>query len=119
MAAPLNAFCYIEIPASDLEKARLFYSSVFGWKISSGMGDRYLVFSESTFGSGGLDGNAQAAAAGVLCDIKVEDIQATLRTITGSGGAVLKERIPVGGDNGYFALFKDPNGNRLGLWSKN
>jgi len=24
--------------------------------------------------------------------------------------------IPIGGDNGYYALFRDPAGNNVGLW---
>ncbi|MBI2932777.1 MAG: hypothetical protein HYY16_14105 [Planctomycetes bacterium] len=66
-----------------------------------------------------------AASARQIEDIKeglkVADIPATLAQVEKAGGRTLKTRTPViegSQEYGFFALFADPNGNRLGLWSR-
>ena len=50
--------------------------------------------------------------------VQVEDIPETLAKISTLGGKVEKEKTEIGGDYGFYAIFRDPSGNRLGLWSK-
>ncbi len=35
------------------------------------------------------------------------------------GGVVLKEKTHISDEHGYYGIFKDPNGHRLGVGSKN
>ncbi len=114
--------CYLEIPAPDVQKAAAFYRTVFGWNVTeSGLSDQpYSTFST---GEGGLDGGFDSRKApeegGALLYLKTADIAATLKAIAEGGGTVITEKTPVGGDFGFFAVFKDPNGNHVGIWSGN
>jgi predicted enzyme related to lactoylglutathione lyase len=110
--------CYCEIPAPDLKKAIIFYSRVFKWKIDeSDMGGPYAMFNEGGHG-GGFDPNKQPSDKGVVLYISVKDIPATLKEIASAGGSVVKEKTEIGGNYGFYGLFKDPNGNQVGVWSK-
>ena len=109
---------YLEIPAPDLEKARKFYTSVFGWKIDQGIpGTSYLMFDDGNLG-GGLNPALKVTGQGPNLVLKVEDIPAKLKEITKAGGGTVREKSEIGGGFGYSAVFKDPNGNLLSLWSK-
>lgn len=112
---------YLEIPAPDIEKARVFYSSVFHWKIEdSNLSDqKYCMFTtgENSL-MGGLDSRKPVIDGGAIIYIKVSDISSTLESITKSGGSVIREKFDIGGGYGFSGLFKDPNGNHVGLWAK-
>lgn len=117
-----GGICYIEIPAPDLEKAKRFYSTVFKWKVSdSDLGKAPYATFQTAGLDGGLDSGKEAVDNGVLLYLKVEDIPTKLKEIERGGGqaATNKTRVIDGSDDyGFTAIFKDPNGNRLGLWSK-
>lgn len=115
------SFCYVEIPAPDVERSAAFYRTVFGWTVEpSHLTDfSYWTFEAGERGlSGGLDSRLEAEDGGVLLYLRVEDIAATLEAVRRAGGSVVGEKREVGGEHGYFALFQDPCGNRLGLWSR-
>lgn len=113
--------CYLEIPAPSIEKAGSFYRSVFAWKIqpSSLTNQQYWMF-ETGEGSlmGGLDTTKAVQEGGIIFYIKVEDIAAMLKAIDQAGGSMVAAKEDIGGGYGFSAVFKDPNGNRIGLWSK-
>ena len=115
-----GTICYLEIPAPDVEKAGAFYSVVFGWSIkSSNLSDKmYWEFSTGEGQlSGGLDPALHVQDGGVLLYLKVENIAETLTAVEAAGGSVVRKKFDIGGGYGFSALFKDPNGNRLGLFS--
>jgi len=115
-----NIICYVEIPATNPEKAAGFYNAVFGWtaKPSSLTEMNYWMF-ETTAGGmlGGFDGSKPVREDGMTFFINVSDIDHTLSQIQKAGGTVecLKEQI--GGGYGFSATFRDNQGNRIGLWS--
>ena len=112
--------CYVEIPAPNIEAAGQFYSSAFGWKITpSHLSDKaYWEFSTGEAKlSGGLDSTVPISDGGVILYLRVADIAETLQKVRASGGIVVRERFDIGGGYGFSAIFKDPNGNRLGLFS--
>lgn len=112
--------CYVEIPAPDIEKAGAFYSTVFGWQIKPSplAGSPYWEFRTGDDQlSGGLVQGRPPANAGVLLYLKVQDIDEALRQIQVKGGVVASPKAEIGGGYGYSALFEDPNGNRMGLYS--
>ena len=116
----MNGFCHVEIPSKDLEKAKAFYEGVFGWKVYSPEGFEGYYLYETGDGIGGgfstqLDINSQA---GILPHILVEDIPATLESIGNHGGETLIPRTEIP-NVGYFAVFKDAEGNQMALYSKN
>ena len=54
----------------------------------------------------------------IMINIMVENIPSTLKKIVEHGGSIDKEKTEIGGDMGYYALFRDNSGNLLGLWSE-
>lgn len=133
--APVGAICYLEIPAPDMEKARRFYSTVFRWRIlDEGIappaepealqgtpvvaGTSYLAFDDGRVGGGLNPALAPADRQGINLVLKVERIPETLAEIARAGGTVVKERTEVGGGQGFYALFRDPNGNLLSIWAR-
>ena len=110
----LGAICHVEIPAPDLDKAMSFYRVLFGWKMEL-LGETYAMFQDGGMG-GGLDKDMTVSDGGMNLYITVEDIPKKLGEVVEHGGAVVKDETEIGGGYGFYALFKDPNGNRLGLW---
>ena len=112
----MHGIVHFDIPAKDLERQGAFYGELFYWKTRPS-GDYLLVNPPEGLG-GGLDPRGQAP----VLYIEVEDIEAKLGEIEALGGkTVLPETVIAagdGGDNGRLALFTDPEGNLLGLWSK-
>jgi predicted enzyme related to lactoylglutathione lyase len=55
----------------------------------------------------------------VVPSIFVSDMERRLELITRFGGKILKEKTRVGAkpELGYFALFRDPHGNKMCLFS--
>lgn len=112
--------CYVEIPAPDLEKASSFYSAVFDWTVTpSNLNDSpYWEFRSGDRGmTGGLVQNRPPRAGGALFYLNVTDIENTLNHIERAGGTVVRKKFEIGGGHGFSALFKDPNGNELGLFA--
>lgn len=114
-AYPLN---HLEISASDPAAAGEFYSKVFGWKIEVEESMNYVQFVADEGGIGGaftqVDENNPAGT--VVPYVTTDDIEASLEKIGSSGGstAVPKTEIP---GFGHFAVFVDPTGNNIGLFS--
>ena len=48
----------------------------------------------------------------------VSDIPAKLAEIVEHGGQIVQGETEIGGGYGFYAHFRDPNGNRLGLWRR-
>jgi predicted enzyme related to lactoylglutathione lyase len=51
----------------------------------------------------------------VLIYISTDDIDDSLAKVESLGGKTLLEKTPVA-EMGWYALFADPTGNRIGLW---
>jgi uncharacterized protein len=107
--------CYVEIPSPSLEKAKTFYSKVFGWAVSDSSMPNYSHFEAGESGmSGGFDPNLSVQDGGVIFYLGVGDIPGSLKTVQREGGSVLQEKTAVGpnAEFGYLAIARDPNGNR-------
>jgi predicted enzyme related to lactoylglutathione lyase len=108
---------HIELSAKDAKSAAKFYATVFEWKVEAFQGGDYLTF-EAKPGPGGgfniIDNDHKAGE--IIPYIQVEDIDAMLAKVGANGGTTLQGKTPIPGE-GHFALFEDPSGNRLGLFS--
>jgi uncharacterized protein len=111
-------FSHLEIPADDLDRARRFYSGVFGWELSDlpGMPD-YPLFSfgqiESAGGAIGKRGDSAGERLRVY--IEVDSIDPVLERVPGLGGKVTTPRTQIPGQ-GWFGVIEDSEGNELGLF---
>jgi len=111
-----GSICHVEVPAPDLAKAKAFYEGVFGWETQP-MGETYLLFSAGPDG-GGLDADAPVGDGGAVLVLAVPDIDEKLAEIEAAGGSALSGKTEIGGGHGFYAYFRDPNGNKMGVWSQ-
>jgi predicted enzyme related to lactoylglutathione lyase len=109
--------CYIEIPATDIERSAEFYGKVFGWQIRK-RGDGSVAFDD---GVGEVSGTwvlarPPASTPGLMVYIMVDSITATIDLIIANGCDIVQ---PVGVDHPEItARFRDPGGNVLGLYQQ-
>lgn len=111
-----------EIIANDQDKAKAFYSTVFGWRYQSGSaGFAYVHFPlqlRTLLGGIGLaDAGVPGMEPGHSFYLLVDDIQAAIDRALAAGG---RTHMPVTSVDGYtFAMIKDPEGNPIGLLQAN
>jgi uncharacterized protein len=112
-------FCHVIIPAPNLDKAKSFYEAVFGWSVSPKVpGTNYWFFASGNVG-GAFDASRNPSDGGAVLVIKVEEMQSVLDRVREHGGILTRGRSRIGeAAEGYDAYFRDPNGNEMGLFSK-
>jgi uncharacterized protein len=107
---------HFAINADDVDASRSFYSAVFGWTFEAWGPPGFFHID-----SGGVRGALQQRraptdgfpAVGVECTFAVDDIDATIRTVTAAGGEIVMPRFTITGV-GHLIFFKDPAGNAIG-----
>ncbi|MDT4332090.1 VOC family protein [Methylomonas sp. MED-D] len=119
-----NLATWFELPAADLGRAQDFYRHVLNstFKLEE-MNDMNLAIFEAEEGavSGMLvQGECyQPSETGAVVYFNGgADLNEPLAKVEAGGGRVLVPKTPIhDGDCGYFALFIDSEGNRVGLYS--
>ena len=122
----MGGVVHFEIPADDQERAKKFYQQALGWRIEPVPGMDYNMvittpMDEATgqpTTAGAINGGMMAREekiANPVITVDVPDIDATLKTIEELGGSVVMPKNEIPG-MGYFAYFKDPENNIMGLW---
>lgn len=127
MQIPKNAINWFEIPVSNFDRARDFYNHILHIELTEmNFGsDRLGLFpcDETTGGVGGaiVQGPDHIPSQrGCLVYLNCgNDLTAVLERIPAAGGSIEKEKHPVSEeqDLGFIAIFKDSEGNRIGLHS--
>ncbi|HEX7135838.1 MAG TPA: VOC family protein [Iamia sp.] len=107
---------YIEIAAPDLDAAKTFYGSAFGWAFTE-YGAEYagIQTPEGDGEVGGLSAMAEPARGGVLVLLYSEDLAATQAAVEAAGGTVVNG--PYEYPGGHRFHFTDPAGNELGVFA--
>jgi predicted enzyme related to lactoylglutathione lyase len=118
MGAPVAWF---EITSQDPQRLIGFYRELFGWTISASPDAGYSLVDTGAGGEaiGGGIGATQSPEdpGGVTVYLKVDDVQAYLDKAERLGGKTLVPLTDLPGDFGRFAMFADPDGHSVGLWS--
>lgn len=132
-----HAISWVEIPSTDFERAVDFYTTVLNREIDvyepepedvdngrAGMfhteegevGGMIVEVESFTTESGATIRYAPTADSGPVVYLSVEDVDDALARAESVGGEVLvgKESVP---DMGHYAILKDTEGNRIGLFS--
>ncbi|MGJ1319705.1 VOC family protein [Sphingobacterium spiritivorum] len=116
-----NPVVYFEIPVLDLQRARIFYESVFGFEFEIDNIDNnemaIFPFKEEEKGISGALAKGeiyQPSLAGILVYFYTQDITETLNTAVQNGAEILYP-VTSNGQWGFVAEFKDSEGNRIGL----
>jgi len=107
---------YIELPAKDLELAKSFYSTTFGWSFQD-FGPNYCAFNDGQTDGGFYKSELSStySEGSALVVLYSEDLEGTLDTIITNGGKIAKEIFSFPGGRRFH--FADPNGNELAVWS--
>ncbi len=114
---------FFEIPAVDFRRAVSFYETVLECNLSvmEGEQEKMAFFSEGeeTVGAISQARDFHPSADGVLISLYVEDMEKALSAIAAHGGEIVQAKTAIDCDEkGFFALFKDSEGNRVGLYSE-
>jgi uncharacterized protein len=114
---------WFELYVNDFEKSIKFFTNLFGWQFneSNSMGFPYWnIFTGEGSLSGGLMKKIAPEHSGqaVVLYVETDDIEMTLNKAVSLGGSVETERTLINEKAGHFGLFKDLDGNVIGLWSK-
>ena len=120
----MNSFVSImEIPAVDISRAVIFYQSILGIKIEQmefpGMQMGLLPYEEQAVVGVIIKGEeSKPSADGVTIYLNGgDDLQVILDRVESEGGKILVPKTPHADESGFFAMFLDTEGNRLGLHS--
>jgi predicted enzyme related to lactoylglutathione lyase len=118
-----NALNWFEIPASNFDRAKAFYNTIFEFELSTDMdpGEGYLMgmfpFQDGVSGAimqgegytPSVDGSLVYLSAG-------DDLSHVLGRVESAGGEVIMPKTSIG-ENGFIAYFQDSEGNKIGLHS--
>lgn len=119
---------HFEIPADDIDRAKKFYGSVFGWELqtmqmangeytsvkTTAVDEQTQMPTEPGAINGGMFQRDERLTTPVIT-IDVDGIDDALKQIEAEGGSTTTPRTPIPG-MGAFAYFTDPEGNVMGLW---
>lgn len=114
-----------EIPATDLSRAVAFYQDVLDIKIDQmefqGMEMGIFPYEGQLVTGVIMKGEGyQPSAEGVTIYLNGGDnLQIILDKVEKNGGQILDPKTSHADESGYFALFLDSEGNRIGLHSPN
>jgi predicted enzyme related to lactoylglutathione lyase len=114
-----NNLAHFAITAHDVDRARAFYETVFGWRFEAWGPPGFYLICTGTDDEPGIQGALQAAseyaagpgAGGFEATVAVEDVAEIERLVKKSGGNVFlgQSRIP---GVGTLIKFVDTEGNR-------
>jgi predicted enzyme related to lactoylglutathione lyase len=107
---------YVEFPAKDIEKARTFFNTVFGWSFTD-YGPDYTAFDEQGIYGGFYKSDLSVSTenGSALIVFYSNDLESTLAKIETAGGSVVKPIFSFPGGRRFH--FSDPNGNEYAVWS--
>ena len=110
---------YIEFSATDVARAKDFYSTAFGWRFQE-WGAEYISFDKE---SAGIDGGfrlresaEEPSGCGPLIVLYSNDLKATEAAIESAGGSIVVPAFEFPGGRRFH--FADPVGNVLAVWSE-
>ena len=124
MSSVSKVAVWFDIPVTDMARAKQFYSEVFEFNFEdmdmNGM-QMAMIGGEETDTCGMLvkGEGYEPSAAGQVVYFGADDLAPVLARAVERGSEVHVPKTHIGEDMGYFSLFLDSEGNRIGLYSMN
>lgn len=124
IAGNLNMISIIEIPVTNLKRAIQFYQTILGIRIETmAMGETEMGVLPAKEGSVNVvfvKGNDYIPAKnGVLVYLNLgNDLQPALDQVEKNGGKIILPKTLIDPQMGYYALFVDSEGNKMGMHSQ-
>jgi len=117
----MASIVWFEIPADDVERAKSFYSTLFGWKIDRLPGPMEYWHID-TGGSedspdGGLLKRQNPQPPGISNYISVASADESAAKVEKLGGKICMPKTAVP-EMGYFVICQDPENNTFALWER-
>jgi predicted enzyme related to lactoylglutathione lyase len=109
-----NRIDYVEIPVTDVPRARAFLEAMFGWTFRE-WGDDYLSFSDGRLNGGVRKSDEPAPASGVLLVFYSADLERDVERVKELGGTISQEIFSFPGGRRFH--FVDPAGTEFAIWS--
>lgn len=128
-----NPIVHFEIPADDVLRAKDFYTKTFGWQIekfdmpneSSTGGEPYYMVRTTEIDENNMAKTPGAINGGMMKRanpghvftnyISVDSIDDMAKTIEKNGGTMMMPKTEIAEGMGWIAMFKDTEGNVVGL----
>ena len=120
-----NLISIFEIPAKDFSRAVKFYQAILDISIEEVDMEGILMGlfpsgNNSVSGSVIKGGDYKPSADGVIIYLNGGDnLQVVLDRVEANKGKILVPKTQISPESGYYALFIDTEGNKLGLHSAN
>ena len=122
-----NALNWFEIPATDIERAKNFYGTIFSTQLESMdmMGMKMAMFPADSMN--GKVGGAlvqsemhKPSADGTVVYLNANpDLNNALNKVEAAGGKVVMPKTEISPEIGHMAFFMDTEGNKVALHSNN
>ena len=109
-----NQIDYIEIPVTDLHRAREFFTAMFGWEFQE-WGDDYMSFKDGRLDGGLRRATEPAPATGVLLVFYSEDLERDVARVQELGASISQETFAFPGGRRFH--FIDPVGTEYAMWT--
>ncbi len=119
MASAVNWF---DIPVTDMNRAKAFYSTLLSGELTMGaMGEAgTMAVLPYQDGVGGAlmqgDDYTPSRQGSIIYLNGGDDLSVSLGKVEAAGGKVLTDKMSIG-ENGFIAFFLDTEGNKVGLHS--
>ena len=120
-----NAINWFEIPVSDFDRAKAFYSKLFNAEIQEMPHPEYRygmlpADMQNGIGGGIVQGNGfEPSSKGALVYLTGgDDLSGPLSRVEAAGGKIVLPKTSIG-PNGFMAHFIDTEGNKVALHSMN
>lgn len=121
-----NSINWFEIAVIDFDRAQKFYSEIYDYEMpatyvgKTRMG--FFLYEQATHRVGGAicQGKGyEPSKAGALIYLNGgKDLNNVLNRVEDAGGKVLTKKTEIPGNNGFYAMFLDTEGNRIALHSR-
>lgn len=113
---PHGDITHIDIPVTDMDRAKQFYSTLFGWQIAAppGFEDYPMWQAPNQISGGGLAPRSEGFDQ-PRSYVEVDSIEDTLALVASNGGRTVMEKSPIS-ETSWWAIFEDPEGNVVGLY---
>ena len=121
-----SAINWFEIPVQDLDRATRFYEQVFGITFNAPPPQMpHLALFPMDCSEANITGGALAkldelkpSMDGTVVYLNAgDDLANPLSRVTPAGGQVLTQKTKINDEVGYYAIFADSEGNRVGMHS--
>ncbi|MBI5330167.1 MAG: VOC family protein [Betaproteobacteria bacterium] len=117
---------WFEIPTADFERGIRFYETVLGVSLKrEDMGPMHMAlfpYEEGAAAGGAVihmeGGQAPGPTGCVVYLFGGDDLSAPLARVEAAGGVITVPKTAIPGEMGYFAVFRDTEGNHVGLYSQ-